>query len=318
MDIKKAKILYQIKSHENMTKLDVRKNTGYSMSTVIKNVDELSRDGLILCGQKKVKSGKIPAEINLSPAAYVLGIGYYKNKLYGVRAMLNGSVKSFYEEPCDNFEQKKIIEVSKKLSLQKPPVMIGLICEESDLDVNKIEKELNCKIVRGDLAYGLACFYRFYNLKSNVDLAIVYVDDKIRVLKSGERINYYEVGSLFSPIMNSKKGRLTYAEVLQENNVLERLKSKYSSSFAEMETAFDNEVFFYKERLLMGLAELVTLIDKMLKPSVTVIGGSYVGNEIISKTTANSPYSKLVYAGNVQDAIGAIAASMTFGELYYY
>ena len=316
MDAKKAKILYQIQNGENLTKSDVKRTTGYSMSTVLKYVDELAKEGLINCGQKKVKSGKIPAELNVNASAYVLGLGCYKGKIYGARSTLNGSVNQFTE--IKGSSEKDVINVLEKLKTEEAPVALGFIGELSDESLRSLGKVARCPITRGDIAYGLACFYRFYNVKSNVDIAVVYVDDKLRVLKSGDSLTYYQVESLFSPIMNSKKGRLTYEEVLAENNVKERLETRFSSTFKDMESAFDNDVFLYRERLELATAELVGLADKLIKPAVTVIGGSYLKEDVISKATAYRPFSKLIFAGNVEDAVGAIATSIALSELYCY
>lgn len=315
MDRKKAKILYQIQSHSDMTKLDVRLNTGYSMSTVLKYVEELKNEGLIICGEKNVKSGRTPAEINVDPESYVIGVGYYKGKIYGVRSDLKGNAKHFIEYECDRSDSE-FAKVILKLKLSRPPAAVGLIGE---LDSSsEVEKATEVKITKGDLSFGLACFYRFYKLKSAVDIAVVYIDDKIRVLKSGDNLTYYEVGTLFSPIMNTLKGRLSYKEVLTESVVKERLNCKYAAGLADMESAFDNDLSVYRDRLEYAAAELINVVDKLVKPAVTVVGGSYLSESILGKTTACSPYSQIVYAGNVTDAVGAIAASIALDELFAY
>ena len=313
--VNKGKILYQIQCHPNATKLDVRKNTGYSMSTVLKYVDELKEDGLIICGEKSVKSGRTPAQIKIDPEAYVLGVGYYDGKIYGARCDLNGNAKHFLEYESRRSDQA-IVEAIKKLKLQRAPAAVGFIGEADSLEW--IEKESDTKLSRGDLSYGLSCFYRFYDLKSEVDIAVIYIDDKIRVVKNGEKLTYYEVGSLFSPIMNTTKGRLSYKEVLPKSVVKERLNQRYSADFSDLEAAFDNDLSLYRERLEFAAAELINLIDKLVKPSVTIIGGSYLSDGVISKAASGSPYSKLIFAGNVKDAVGAIAASIALNELYAF
>lgn len=313
MDKKQAKILYTINQNSNLTKLDIKNKTGYSMSTVLSCVKKLEEEELITCGVRKTKGGKAPSVINSSLCAYVLGVGYSDGTLRGVRLDLNGNVEDLKEWKTE--ESKENIEkVLADLKKAYPPVAIGVITEKLDYEYRE-NKLSDVKRKAGTLAEGVACFYRFFSVKNNLDIAILYIDNDITLMKSGEKNSYYNINSLFSPIINTTKGRLTYNEVLSKEQVKNRLKNKFQISLDNFENCEDSEVIAYRNRLNLTVNELITLADKLLLTKIIIIGGYLPENAVKSNANAQD---KVFYAGDVKDAVAHCAGAMALESLYYY
>lgn len=313
MDKKQAKILYTINQNSNLTKLDIKNKTGFSMSTVLNCVKKLEEQELITCGVRKAKGGKAPSVINSSLYAYVLGVGYSNGILRGVRFDLDGNVEEVKEKKVVETKEN-IDEILNEMKKEYPPVAVGVITESIDYEYEE-NKFSDFKRKSGTLAEGLACFYRFFSVKNNLDMAIIYIDNDITLMKSGETTSYYNINSLFSPILNATKGRLTYKEVLAKNEVKDRLKQKFKITIDKLEESEDSGVIAYRNRLNLTVNELVNLTDKLLLTKIIIIGGYLPENTM--RTDANI-HSKVFYAGDVKDAVAHCAGAMALESLYYY
>lgn len=313
MDKKQAKILYTINQNSNLTKLDIKNKTGFSMSTVLSSVKKLEEHDLITCGVRKAKGGKAPSVINSSVSAYVLGVGYADGILRGVRLDLNGNVEDVKEWET-NETKENIDKIFDELKKSYPPVAVGVITENLDYEYEE-NKLCDGKRKAGTLTEGIACFYRFFSVKNNLDIAILYIDNEITLMKSGETTSYYNINSLFSPIINPSKGRLTYNEVLSKKQVENRLKNKFRLSLAGFKESEDSEVVAYRNRLNLTVNELVSLTDKLLLTKIIIIGGYLPENAVKS---AESSGARIFYAGDVKDAVGHCAGAMALESLYYY
>lgn len=313
MDKKQAKILYTINQNSNLTKLDIKNKTGFSMSTVLNCVKKLEEQDLITCGVRKAKGGKAPSVINSSLCAYVLGVGYSNGVLRGVRLDLNGNVEDVKEKVTSETKEN-IDNLFFELQKAYPPVAMGVITENLDYEYEE-NKLSEIKRKAGTLVEGIACFYRFFTVKNNLDIAILYIDNDITLMKAGETNSYYNINSLFSPIINPSKGRLTYGEVLSKNQVKNRLKDKFSLSLDNFEECEDSEVIAYRNRLNLTVNELVNLADKLLLTKIIIIGGYLPENAV--KTRENTQ-SRIFYAGDVKDAVAHCAGAMALESLYYY
>lgn len=313
MDKKQAKILYTINQNSNLTKLDIKNKTGFSMSTVLSSVKKLEEHELITCGVRKAKGGKAPSVINSSLLAYVLGVGYSNGILRGVRLDLKGNIEDVKEWEVGETKEN-IDKIFAELEKAYPPVAVGVITENLDYEYeeNKLSER---KRKAGTLTEGIACFYRFFSVKNNLDIAILYIDNEITLMKSGETNSYYNVSSLFSPIINPTKGRLTYSEVLSRSQVENRLKTKFKLSLASFKESEDSDVVAYRNRLNLTVNELISLTDKLLLTKVIVIGGYLPENAV--KSAENSG-ARIFYAGDAKDAVGHCAAAMALESLYYY
>lgn len=314
MDKKQAKILYTIKQNTNLTKLDIKNKTGFSMTTVLSSVKKLQALGLITCGQREVKGGKAPSIINTSMTAYVVGVGYSKGVLRALTADLSGCVLEITERNVNETEEN-ISAIIKEISKGFPPSAIGVITENIDYKYCENKQNKNVRDA-GDIAEGIANFYRFYSLKSNSLIVVIHLDKKITVLKSGEKNEYVDINNLYSPLINSIKGRLTYQEVLSKDEVLSKLNSKYSVDIEALVNTTNQELIAYRNRLNLTIQELLRTVDRLLNPEIIVIGGYLPIDSIIIDNSEIK--GRIFYAGDVTTATAHLASAIALNSLYYY
>ena len=95
------KMLSVIRSHENISRNDVKKITSYSMTTVLNTVDELIHEGLVyeeICNDARI--GRRPVWLRINPeGGYFLGVGFNRNAIYCVTLDFTG--KLIYEAEQD-------------------------------------------------------------------------------------------------------------------------------------------------------------------------------------------------------------------------
>lgn len=314
MDKKLAKVLYTINQNTNMTKLDIKNKTGFSMTTVLSCVKRLQDYGLITCGARKVKGGKAPSIINASFAAYVVGMGYSNGYLRATRADLNGNVE-FVSEKRTEETKEHYDEMFAEIKKAYPPVAVGVISEKSDY---KYVPDCVTKTQRssGDICEGLSSFYRFFSLKNNSETVVVYIDDEIILLRSDENEEHLNVNDLHSPILHSEKGRLTYKEVLSKKEVTKRLYEKYQATLEDLALDDDEEIVAYRSRINLAFRELTATVDRLLNPKSIVIGG-YLPQAAL-KLSPSDTRCPVFFAGDTSTAVGHLASAIALNGLYYY
>ena len=88
------KMLSVIRSHENISRNDVKKITSYSMTTVLNTVDELIHEGLVyeeICNDARI--GRRPVWLRINPeGGYFLGVGFNRNAIYCVTLDFTGKL----------------------------------------------------------------------------------------------------------------------------------------------------------------------------------------------------------------------------------
>ncbi len=104
------KMLSVIRSHENISRNDVKKITSYSMTTVLNTVDELIREGLVYeetCSDARI--GRRPVWLRINPeGGYFFGVGFNRNAIYCVTLDFTG--KLIYEAEQDIGPEEKIAD----------------------------------------------------------------------------------------------------------------------------------------------------------------------------------------------------------------
>lgn len=104
------KMLSVIRSHENISRNDVKKITSYSMTTVLNTVDELIQEGLVyeeICNDARI--GRRPVWLRINPeGGYFLGVGFNRNAIYCVTLDFTG--KLIYEAEQDIGPDEKIAD----------------------------------------------------------------------------------------------------------------------------------------------------------------------------------------------------------------
>lgn len=319
MDKKKAKILYVIKENKNLTKLDIKNKTGFSMTTVLNAVKKLENEGVITCGTRKtILGGKMPSVINLNNKVNVLGLGYSNGTLQATVLNLSGNIIDFSEEKLPE-NQDNLNKLLTRLTKKYSPVATGIITQNIDYEYCSDSLD-NCKKKSSKLPEGLSCFYRFFNIHTNTNMVVLYIDDEISLMKSGETSMYCDISNLISPIINLSKGRLTYNDVLSKKVVEKNLKEKFHLDISQLKNLDDfvdnDSLFSYINRLNLALIELVTTIDKLINPEYVIIGG-YLPQTVTNFKNARLN-CKLLFAGDVSSVIGHCAVALALNSLYYY
>lgn len=104
------KMLSVIRSHENISRNDVKKITSYSMTTVLNTVDELIHEGLVyeeICNDARI--GRRPVWLRINPeGGYFLGVGFNRNAIYCVTLDFTG--KLIYEAEQDIGSEEKVAD----------------------------------------------------------------------------------------------------------------------------------------------------------------------------------------------------------------
>lgn len=104
------KMLSVIRSHENISRNDVKKITSYSMTTVLNTVDELIHEGLVyeeICNDARI--GRRPVWLRINPeGGYFLGVGFNRNAIYCVTLDFTGQL--IYEAEQDIGSEEKVAD----------------------------------------------------------------------------------------------------------------------------------------------------------------------------------------------------------------
>lgn len=118
------KMLSVIRSHEDISRNDVKKITGYSMTTVLGTVDEMIHDGLVYeesCNDARV--GRRPVWLRINPdGGYFIGVGFNRNSIYCV--VLDFVGKLLYDKGRDIDNEHK--DADKVISLLKQMIYEAL------------------------------------------------------------------------------------------------------------------------------------------------------------------------------------------------
>lgn len=95
------KMLNIIRSHQDVSRNDVKKISAYSMTTVLSTVNEMIRDGLVVeeeCEDARV--GRKPVWLRINPeGGYFIGIEFNRNRMHGV--ILNFAGTAIYERTIE-------------------------------------------------------------------------------------------------------------------------------------------------------------------------------------------------------------------------
>ena len=106
----KNRILYLIREHRKISKTELLKQTGYSMTTILSTINELVDAGLVSFGEKGITpSGRKPVYISLNPdGGYFVGISFTAARMSG--AILNYRGEIIYHFQISLAETKLSVE----------------------------------------------------------------------------------------------------------------------------------------------------------------------------------------------------------------
>ncbi len=245
MDEKIGKILEIITNRKDSTKLDIKKLSGYSMTTVLKAVDRLAEEGFITCDIRKVKSGKPPSVINVNQKGFIVIVENGNNQCSIRLATLGGNI--LFQKVFDkSISQELLADISKHF--ENEPLFVYILSEQSVTvkDCN----DFNCEIHIEKYWHAMG---RVIKNKLN--------KNSVALLSIGESINYtyidnnsfsLDIGKLVTSILHIEKGRLSVENVLAYQNGIDKEES-------------DNKCFS------VALSDIVNQINAFAKPDTIVI-----------------------------------------------
>ncbi|MDO4273001.1 MAG: ROK family protein [Eubacteriales bacterium] len=181
------KMLSVIRSSEDISRNDVKKITGYSMTTVLSTVDEMIHDGLIYeesCNDARV--GRRPVWLRINPeGGYFIGVGFNRSSIYCVTLDFTG--KLIYDRGQD-------IEKGHKSAHKVISLIKEMIHEAVEFLGDKSEKVVGIGLgVPGysDVNAGLAISYSHIRGWSNIPIQKMieeefhtpcYMDNNVNVM----------------------------------------------------------------------------------------------------------------------------------------
>ena len=279
---KAGKVLFAVAMGRDRTKLDIKNETGLSMSTVLSAVEKWERLGYITITEERVPSGGKPhSRINMDARRAIYGISYRAGVLSACAVNLRGEAVGEYavkvEDPSSSHRYTE--EVARGLARKcPPPVAIGLAVNSAS--AGEMASSLS------DL-FGAPCLltsnvvsmaYRLLWQDVPAPLAVIGVGNRIKCAHMGESVRAIDVGSLASPVSASGEAR-SYESILSVAEVESRLSEKRFSDMTEWEGARAlrvRDTAAYSRLLARTLSSLVEMVATLLAPRSFCLFGEYI------------------------------------------
>lgn len=227
MNEKTGKILEIIAKSKNLTKLDIKNASGYSMTTVLKNVEMLEKEGYISCHTRAVKSGKPPSVINVTEDGVIVIVDEYGSQCSITFSSLKGKI--LYRAPLYKpFSSSDILSTIKEYSTKKP--LLLYILSDKATKENKDFKTLGCEFIIEEYLTATLRFFR--EMLGQNNLSVITLGEKILYANSLNRERIIDIGTLPTSIINENKGRLSVKDVLSYNSYTANNKKSKDKCFA--------------------------------------------------------------------------------------
>lgn len=323
-----AHILSSIVNSRNLSKIDIRKQTFYSMSTINAALTHLLKEKLITVNKQK-DNNVIKNIINYNAKKIVAGVSMYRKKLYATIMNLRGEVICFTEKDIC----KEVIDIADNVTSVLESLLTGLNHSLASIgisvasnDINSLEKVLALRfgvpVYSMDHIGAIAMYYRYIVSKNNSHIVALYIGKHIRSAKVMDACEWLELGNLLSPIISAKKGRLLYDEVLSSDTVKGKIVTRYGNLEAMFESSiFEKDIFSYAKQIKYALGELLLLLDKTLKPRTIIVAGDYISEELVEgslDTLGDNVRANVVSFGNGSKQIVEGSACIALNSLLYY
>ncbi len=285
---KAAHILCATARLKEACKIELRRQTGYSMTTINSTVSSLAERGMLAISEKKSGTGSKKSVITINPKAVVVGISFYRMKISARIMTLDGEVihsdeKCLEALHCDIADAiTAMIERLLKGEYNLVAIGVSISLQDNSSLAKVLALRFGVPVHMGDSVAALAMYYRYRVKKKNTNIAVLLLAKHIRCANVGEWSEALELGNLLSPIISAQKGRLIYDEVLSAEAVKQRMYSKYNRTESAFEAAvISGDVASYAKQLQYALGELILLIDKTVKASALIVAGEYVTKPLV-------------------------------------
>lgn len=279
---RRGQILYFISQGRDLSKLDVKTETGISISTVISSVDSLYKDDLLTVYEEKKKEGGKPRSvINVNEKKTVCGVSYKAGVLSAVLLNLKGEIQK--EEAIEILDKSApassyVLSLLKEiLKGEKPPLAIGLAMNAVGLDslCEEIRKNHSFPIYLTTNS-GAAAYYALFSEKE-FPVCALGVGNRIKCACTDGALRLADVSDLLSPVFSGRTQ--TYGSVLSAAAVESALREKrYEGTFYfdEGKLSEAQDVRSYSEALTKALSSLVNDVFTFLSPRKLYLFGDYI------------------------------------------
>ncbi len=318
---KVGRVLFAVSQGRDMTKLDIKKETGLSMSTVLSAVEDLRKRGLLTLETKKSANGGKPhSAINIAGDKAVYGVSYKARTLIASALTLSGeriaSRETYVSDPACS-PLRYVEEILRGLEKSAPPpVAIALAVnslETTELAASLAKKYDALCFPTGNVA---ALAYRSLWETGESPLVVLGIGNRIKCAYLAETCRVTEPGVLRCPVATTRGGN-AYERILSLSTVEERLRTaRYRGVYAvEGDRLRESmELGEYARSLARSIASLAEETYSFLAPRRLFLYGDYLTEGFFDRVRSESraPLERLS-AEKEDFAVGAALLALTEG-----
>ncbi|MCR4726567.1 MAG: hypothetical protein K5753_05050 [Clostridia bacterium] len=284
-----GRVFYCVSEGRDLSKLDIKSATDFSMSTVLSAVEKLRKEGWITLREEKKKSGGKPRSIiNVREGAFVCGVSYKSGILTAVKTDLKGEIEASSQlavmdksvSPA-GYAASALREIVKS---GETPVAIGLAINSSDPNAlaREIGEGFGAPVFVTSNTGAVAALLLFR--EKEFPACALGIGVRVKFARCASSIEVTDLSDLTSPCASG--GFQTYGDVLSVSAVAERLSDEnYRGNYA-----FNREKFAetrnkkeYSDLLVGCISSLVNEIAVLVRPKTLALFGDYLSDNFFAR-----------------------------------
>jgi len=344
---KKNHIFNIIINNRDLSKFDIKKESGYSMTSVINIINELSEAGLVTVNESGMSGGGRPPQmVNAAPSGgYIIGIDFS-------RESINCAVFNLKREITDSIIEKtqdivtsedfisRLIDVTEKvLKPYKDKNILGIgigvpgyidekkgtvsryryITGYKDVPVRDILREhFKVPVFLENNVNAMALGFKWLHRKGKVkSLMIIAVR---RGIKAAFIINNSLIkgaDGLAGEIGSLKYDGETYEEILSDYSITRDLKLNKAGDIIDLAEGGDEKATAYLKMLSDRMSELINIGKAIINPEEIMIIGEYAGSGYFINLLKEKT-DLLISGGNAAELGPVGAAGLVIEKLFNF
>ena len=311
-------MLFAVAKGRDLTKLDIKNRTGFSMSTVLFAVDSLKKSGFLSVESHRVSTGGKPhSVINVALDRVVYGVSYKAHVLTAVAISIKGEKLgerfvrvSESSAPPFHYVEKLLRELMDQCP---PPAAVALAvnCGEKDAIVRRIEELCGVKCFPTSNIEGAA--YRVLWTDGVAPIAVIGIGNRIKCAILAENSRVTDVGVLPCPSAYTSSGG-RYEDVLSAGKVEDCLrKRKYRDVYRSHKGHWEEceDTSDYSALVGRTISLLTDTVDTFLAPERIYLFGDYITQGFFDRIT------KLSGCGNKLCRMSAERSDLAYGAAIF-
>ena len=321
IEAKVGQVLFVVSQGRDMTKLEIKKESGLSMSTVLSAVDDLRKEGLLTLETKKSANGGKPhSVINIARNKAVYGVSYKARTLTAAALGLSGEVllsrERYVSDPALS-PTRYVEEILTDLRRAAPPpiaIALAVNSAETAALAESLAKKYDARTFPTGNVAALAyhCLWR----TGETPLAVLGIGNRIKCASLRESCLVTEVGGLRCPVATTRSGN-AYERILALSTVEERLRAaRYRGVYAlDGDRLRESmEIGEYARTLARAIASLAEEAYAFLAPRRLFLYGDYLTDGFFERVRSESraPVERL-RAEKEDFAVGAALLALAEG-----